>query len=423
MSNLVEAPEMEPPRPNTLHSGELPDPIQSGETLNEHPQRHPDARDQAYVHRVTSLPWMPPRRLTSYYETNTVRRSETSHRPAPVLRCLALLTGVLLLAGACKSSGRTTSSTNPGPSSPVTEATLAPGDVRFLIARQNLIENITLSGQERKLVQLDDKVNIFDLALSPDGTQLAFVVELPASTDDQGKLDFGTDLYVSGADGSNPQVVLKHKNAGDYFQAPAWLNESTLIVGFYGVDPNDGSFSRIESFDRTTGNRELVLDSARMGNLTPDRKAVIYTAIDPDTRVERLEIADLSALQQPRILVDHNSGLGLFSAVVSSPDSSQIAFAAVDLATTSSLPDANGVHLISTTTHPFAQDVWLVNPDGTGLHRVAEIAENMPSVTWSGDGSFIYALGPGFLWRLDPVTGEELQQPGERGSIIWLDGA
>jgi hypothetical protein len=66
----------------------------------------------------------------------------------------------------------------------------------------------------------------------------------------------------------------------------------------------------------------------------------------------------------------------------------------------------------------------LINVDGTGLHRVADIAENMPSVSWSADGRSLYVLGPGYLWRLDPATGgaEMLRESGERGAIIWLEG-
>jgi hypothetical protein len=329
---------------------------------------------------------------------------------------------------ACSGGETTATEVTLTAASPVTEATLAPGDVRFLIARQNVIDDITLSGQTTRLLELDDKVNIFDLALSPNAQQIAFVVELPASTNDQGELDFGTDLYVSASDGRDARLILKHEHAGDYFQAPAWVDESTLLVGQYGVDPTDGSFSRIESIDLSSGNREVVLNDARMGNLTPDRNAVVYTAINGETRMERLAIKELSGTDSPDILVDETSGLGLFSAVVFSPNGSQIAFAAVDLATVAPSPSASSstashrISAVSTTVHPFAQDVWLVNPDGTGLRRVAEIAENMPSLTWSGHGRFIYALGPGFLWKLDMETGEELHQAGERGSIIWLDG-
>jgi hypothetical protein len=76
-------------------------------------------------------------------------------------------------------------------------------------------------------------------------------------------------------------------------------------------------------------------------------------------------------------------------------------------------------------THPFAQDVWLVNRDGSGLKRLGETAENMPSISWAGDGSRLYVIGPGYLWRVDPVAGtaEQVRETGDRAWIVWLDGS
>jgi Tol biopolymer transport system component len=342
---------------------------------------------------------------------------------------LAVLLLVACAGGADPAPPASTPDETPGA---VATAPLEAGDTRFLLARRNAIDNITLSGQSVRLVTLDDNVNILDMSMSADGNQLAFVVELPAYTNDDGELDFGADLYVSNVDGGNARLVAKHEGVGTYFEAPAWLNSTTLLVGTRGFDDLTGSFSRIERVDLTTGAREVVLEDAAMGTLSPDRAAIVYTSLDPQTRVQRLVIEDLASSDTPRVLVDEFDGLALFSAVVFSPDASQLAFAAVDLLDTAppaQPPPASGasrgVSRAFATTHPFAQDVWLVDPaDGAGLHRIADIAENMPSVSWSGDGNQLYVLGPGFLWRLDPATGEAemLRESGERGSIIWLEG-
>ena len=315
----------------------------------------------------------------------------------------------------------------PPPAPSPTVAALRDGDARFFLARRNVIENITLGGEQSDMVRLDGNVNILEMALSPNGSQLAFVVELPAYTDENGELDFGADLYVSDIDGGNLRLVAEHSAVGDYFEAPAWLNDTTLIVGWRGLDAG-GSFSRIETVTLDTGTTDVVLTDAAMGNLSPDRLSIVYTAVDPQTRVQRLVIEGLATDDEPRVLVDENAGLALFSAIAFSPDESQIAFAAVDLvgAAPPPMPPPRGAFAVPalSTTHPFAQDVWLINVDGTGLHRVADIAENMPSVSWSADGRSLYVLGPGYLWRLDPATGdaEMLRESGERGAIIWLEG-
>ncbi len=66
-----------------------------------------------------------------------------------------------------------------------------------------------------------------------------------------------------------------------------------------------------------------------------------------------------------------------------------------------------------------------MNTDGTGLRRLAEIAENMPSISWSGDGRTIYALGPSALWKIDAVSGksDQIGQGIVLGQIVWLSGS
>jgi hypothetical protein len=343
----------------------------------------------------------------------------------------ALLAAGLLLLSACgRGDPQPPASTPDAGITPEVNAPLEAGDARFLLARRNVIENVTLSGQGSGIVTLEDNRRIFDLSLSPNRAQIAFVVERPAYTNQDGVLDFGADLYVSGLDGGNLRLLLAHEAVGSYFEAPAWLDDATLLVGWRGFDPS-GSTSRIERVEVATGARQVVLDDAAMGALSPDRRTIVYTAIDPQTRVQRLVLEDVTAGDSPRVLVDENDGLALFSAVAFSPDGSRLVFAAVDLGTTAPPPmpprppAAPDAPLQAPVTHPFAQDVWLVDPaDGTGLHRIADIAENMPSVSWSGDGSSLYVLGPGFLWRLDPATGaaEMLRQSGEPGAIVWLEG-
>jgi Tol biopolymer transport system component len=73
--------------------------------------------------------------------------------------------------------------------------------------------------------------------------------------------------------------------------------------------------------------------------------------------------------------------------------------------------------------HPFAQDVWLVNPDGSNLRRLTELADNQPSIDWSADGATIYALGATGFWRIDAATGarEPVGFAAALGQIRWLD--
>jgi Tol biopolymer transport system component len=323
------------------------------------------------------------------------------------------------LSSACGGSGASSSSREP----------LAPGDVRFLVATDNRLEEITLSGRIDPLLTLDQNHFILQPSISPDGSKIAFIVELPARVLPNGLLDFGADLYIANRDGTDARPLLAHSRVGEYLEAPAWLDNKTLLVGIRGLDAAAGrSFSRILRVDSLSGSHEVMLDDAAMGALSPDRKALVYTIVDPRTRVEQLAIGDAEG-RSPRILVSDGDGLSLFITAAFSPDGSQIAFAAVDFAdllqppgpAPSGSPRFPAVEAL----HPFAQDVWLINRDGSGLKRLGDIAENMPSLTWSGDGRAIYVIGPAFLWKLDPGTGghQRLRESGGRSSIIWLEGS
>jgi Tol biopolymer transport system component len=221
---------------------------------------------------------------------------------------------------------------------------------------------------------------------------------------------------------------LLHSSVGEYLEAPDWIDPNTVLVGVRGLDrATSKTFSRIVKIDLSTGKQEIYLEDAAMGAVSRDRKSLVYASVDRRTYVEQLMVTDIGG-RSPSVVVPDTSGLALFIATAFSPDGSQIAFAAVDVRQIAPPPAPPGVPGVPppamSLMHPFAQDVWLVNRDGSGLKRLGEIAENMPSLTWSGDGSRIYVVGPSYLWRLDPVaaTAEQLRQSGDRSWIIWLAG-
>ena len=218
--------------------------------------------------------------------------------------------------------------------------------------------------------------------------------------------------------------MLLHSRVGEYLEEPDWLDSKTVYVGVRGLDSATGkSFSRILSVNVSSGAQEVVLEQAVMGAISRDRKSLVYASEDPQTRVEQLVVADVKG-GSPHVIVPDTSGLALFISTAFSPDGSQIAFAAVDVKTIAPPPPPPGTAPPRSLLHPFAQDVWLVGRDGSNLHRLGEIAENMPSLTWTGDGSAIYVIGPNFLWRLDPAAGtaQQVRESKDRAWIVWLDG-
>jgi hypothetical protein len=60
-----------------------------------------------------------------------------------------------------------------------------------------------------------------------------------------------------------------------------------------------------------------------------------------------------------------------------------------------------------------------VKKDGTGLKRVADIGESQPSLTWSTDGVYVYAMGSTNFWRVKvaDATKENLGSGQPQGQV------
>lgn len=279
----------------------------------------------------------------------------------------------------------------------------------FLLATSEGLAEVSLEGERRELISFDDRSYVLDPAISPDGRRLAFIIQPPASVKPDGSVDFGSDLYVSDRNGRNMRELVKHGDVAEFLRTPAWLTNDELLVSIRGRDSIGLADLRIEKVNVRTGATERFIDRAVDPALSRDRQTLAYISIDPLTQEEELVVAGADNAN-PRSIVTRDNHLALIGSVVFSPDGRRIAFAAVDL-----LEDADpspggstpprGANAMRAVVHPFAQDVWIVNVDGTGLKRLADLAENMPSLAWSHDGSLLYVLGPNALWRLEVATG------------------
>ena len=302
------------------------------------------------------------------------------------------------------------------------------GGDRFLLANQAGLNEATANGTIRNLVKFDDASYVLDPAISPDGHKIAFARQTPARNLPNGSVDFGSDLYVTDRDGQNVKEVLHHSAIAEFIRSPAWLSATELLITVQGQAADRSADFRTERLDVTTGTRKRLINGAINAGLSRDQKQLVYVAVDPVTQEETLIETDL-ALTFRRTLADGTSGLGLFSSAVFSPDGKSVTFAAVDLnapaLSPTPTPGAGGAlksGYAAAALHPFAQDVWSVNGDGSGLRRLSEIAENNPSLTWSGDGLRLFALGPTAFWRIDAATGkaDHVGSGIPLGQILWL---
>jgi Tol biopolymer transport system component len=285
---------------------------------------------------------------------------------------------------------------------------------------------MSLDGTQQNLTKWPANTYPVDPAMSPDGKHLAFGLELPATKLPDGSSDFGSDLYVADANGKNPNQIVKHEDVAEFIQNPAWLTNSTLIFTVRGRTAGGRADFRIEKVGIDGGQRTRFVDGGVDPAVSRDGKEIVWDQIDLATQAETLTIASAD-LQNKKVLASQADKITLFGSKAFSPDGTRIAFTAVDFSSISgggSLPLGHAGASYSLV-HPYAQDVWIVNSDGTGLHRLAEIAENMPSLAWSGDGSTIYALGPSAFWRIDAAAGtaDQVGLGMAPAQIAWLPGS
>jgi sugar lactone lactonase YvrE len=131
----------------------------------------------------------------------------------------------------------------------------------------------------------------------------------------------------------------------------------------------------------------------------------VVVALSKNGQVVRMR-QDGAVLSSFVLNPDNGSGKGIgpYDLQVS-PDGTQVAFAAGDLngaLAGGASPRSAGFPGFM---HPFFQDVWLINADGSNLRRVAEVVERSLSLSWSPDGASIYAMGTEQFRRVDVASG------------------
>jgi hypothetical protein len=72
--------------------------------------------------------------------------------------------------------------------------------------------------------------------------------------------------------------------------------------------------------------------------------------------------------------------------------------------------------------HGIPWDPWIVNADGSGLHRVAETGADEPSVSWSPDAQQLFVYSGTGSYIVDAVSGEvtPLAFVKGYGPTVWL---
>jgi Tol biopolymer transport system component len=262
---------------------------------------------------------------------------------------------------------------------------------------------------------------LLDPAVSADGAMLAYVVQPPPKV--QGTTyDAGSDLWVANRDGSNARAVFTHENPNQLVRFPQWLDAGHLLAVVQEPKQAEGTTSVtyvIERIDLATGARAHVIEDGLTFGVSPDRTRIVYTHLDP-AGGETLDTAAIDG-SGSKTIVGPEQHLLPFNSPRFSPDGTQIAFTSADQ--TGARAD---ITFVSAGAHGPApdglpEDVWTVPAAGGEARRVADLKEDLPAVTWGGDGKHLYVLGSNGLSDVTLASGAvtRIADGSFHGQIDW----
>lgn len=285
---------------------------------------------------------------------------------------------------------------------------------------------------------------------SPDGKQMAYV--LATTPTGQGQ-DWGNDIYTANADGSSTKMVLKHDKPGALIDSLSWTPDGQAIIFAYSRALYDaqnhytGSIYQIQRLALADDSETMVIDNAIQPSVAWDGKQIVYVDFPQnDFQAESLALANIDGTNRRKLLPNQKGFQGFFAPHLS-PDGKQIVFAAVGgPLTIPSAPAtpasgrvpgpgtalrragallAGGLQPTAARADGSPYQVWITSVDGTELHTVSNLREDLPFPLWAANGQSILFLGAAGLYTAN-ADGTNLKRIGPgvpHGEIAWYQGS
>ena len=328
----------------------------------------------------------------------------------------------------------------------------------------------------RPIVSLAPGEFIADVALSPDGTRVAFGMFTARTGDGPG----GSDIVIAPvANGTERTIVVPRDRPGMLLAAPQWSPDGqSLLFDSVGLTATGQAGVTAEWIAVDGTGRRTVAQSARYPSFAPDGKSAIYTRALPTG--DALWEQPLDGSPGREIIPE-----GKFLVVVYPryrPDGQEIAFGGVgDALPTYPLPPGFGapgstgapavpaapgapgvpgapmapggpgpsmqpgsapgpgsapaslpklqlgegaadpIRPRTVLAHGFPGEPYVVNPDGSDARRLAELPIDDAAVAWSPDSRWLAISGASGLFLVNPTDGEvrRLDEFGSFGAIDW----
>lgn len=313
--------------------------------------------------------------------------------------------------------------------------------------------DLIVAGKRTAILRAPANNSYFEYPVfSPDGTKIAYVLATTPTAQGQ---DWGNDIYTANLDGTNAKLVLKHDHTGVLVDALSWTSDGASLIFAYYLTQYDaqghytGQITRIERLSLADGSQTTVLNNAFQPSISWDGKQLVYVDYPQnDFQTPTLAIANVDGSQPHKILTAQH-GFQTFFAPHLSPNGEQVVFAAVGgpiglspspggsgsspTPTGGAMPSSPGrvqalvAHLEGWLRPPPAladgspYQVWVANVDGTDLHALGNLREDLPYPLWSADGKTILFLGAGGLYTAVAAGGDptRIGNGVAHGEIAW----
>jgi Tol biopolymer transport system component len=282
--------------------------------------------------------------------------------------------------------------------------------------------------RDRPVSRLGSGLNALEVAAQPDGSRVVVAVSGPFAGGGQR----GADLLNLDVGTGDTSPMLERADPRESLDSPAWWPDRATILferqdlGGQTVSPPGQEVprypSRIERVLADGSGRGVLLDEGRQPSAAPDGTRLVYAR----TRNQGAALLIWSELDGSVQTLIPEGRFADLAYPQFSPWSDQIAFVAPQSGLNASVQRPLTLQALFgpevAYAHGIPWDPWVVNADGTGLHRVAETGADEPSVSWSpdaqqlfvysGTGSFIINASTGDVTSLNFVKGY--------GPTVWL---